>query len=299
MNKGVWYAIGAYTLWGVFPIYWKLIHSVPALEIIGHRVIWSFVFVVLITLTSGKWADFKEAIRDRKNIRPFILTAILLSINWFTYVWAVNAGYIVESSLGYFINPLVSVLLGVVFMKERLRIWQWVSVSLAFVGIAYLTWLYGSLPWIGLTLAFTFAFYGLIKKKARLNAIQGIIMETGFMGILAFGYLLVLEIIGDGAFGNQPLWVLILLVLAGVVTGLPLLMFGAAARLIPLSTLGFLQYIAPTLQFLIGIVVYREPFSPDRLLGFGLIWIALAVFSFEGFVARRKASSQVSLESAS
>jgi chloramphenicol-sensitive protein RarD len=299
MNKGVGYAIGAYTLWGIFPIYWKLIHSVPALEIIGHRVIWSFVFVTLITLISGRWADLKASIHDRKNIRPFILTAVLLSINWFTYVWAVNAGYIVESSLGYFINPLVSVLLGVVFLKERLRIWQWVSVSLAFVGIAYLTWLYGSLPWIGLTLAFTFAFYGLIKKKARLNSIQGIMVETGIMGILAFGYLLVLETTGNGAFGNQPPWVLTLLVLAGVVTGLPLLMFGAAARLIPLSTLGFLQYIAPTLQFLIGVVVYHESFSPDRLIGFGLIWFALLVFTFEGYIARRKPSSQVSLESAS
>jgi chloramphenicol-sensitive protein RarD len=299
MNKGVGYAIGAYTLWGVFPIYWKLIHSVPALEIIGHRVIWSFVFVTLITLISGRWVDFKESIHDRKKIWPYILTAILLSINWFTYVWAVNAGYILEASLGYFINPLVSVLLGVVFLKERLRIWQWVSVSLAFVGIVYLTWRYGSLPWIGLTLAFSFAFYGLIKKKASLNSIQGITLETGIMGIPAFGYLLVLEIAGNGAFGNQPPWVLVLLVLAGVVTGLPLLMFGAAARLIPLSTLGFLQYIAPTLQFLIGLVVYQETFSPEMLAGFGLIWVALLVFSFEGYLTRRKAPSQVPLESIS
>jgi chloramphenicol-sensitive protein RarD len=297
MNKGVGYAIGAYTLWGVLPIYWKLIHSVPALEIISHRVIWSFVFVILIILISGRFADFKESIRDRKNIRPFILTAILLSINWFTYIWAVNAGYIVESSLGYFINPLVSVLLGVVFMKEKLRVWQWVSVALALVGIAYLTWRYGSLPWIGLTLAFSFAFYGLVKKKATLYSLQGITVETGIMGIPAIGYLLFLEATGKGAFGNQPPWVLVMLILAGVVTGLPLMMFSAAARLIPLSTLGFLQYIAPTMQFFIGVLIYREPFSPDRLVGFGVIWVALLIFSFEGFFARRQATRQVSLES--
>jgi chloramphenicol-sensitive protein RarD len=297
MNRGVGYAIGAYTLWGVLPIYWKLIHSVPALEIISHRVIWSFVFVILIILISGRFADFKESIRDRKNIRPFILTAILLSINWFTYIWAVNAGYIVESSLGYFINPLVSVLLGVVFMKEKLRVWQWVSVALALVGIAYLTWRYGSLPWIGLTLAFSFAFYGLVKKKATLNSLQGITVETGIMGIPAIGYLLFLEATGKGAFGNQPPWVLVMLILAGVVTGLPLMMFSAAARLIPLSTLGFLQYIAPTMQFFIGVLIYREPFSPDRLVGFGVIWVALLIFSFEGFFARRQATRQVSLES--
>jgi len=287
MNKGILYGISAYFLWGIFPIYWKSVHSVPALEIIGHRMVWSFAFVMVIIVVTGKLDHFKNTIRDRKNLWPFLLTAALLSANWFIYVWAINAGHIVETSLGYFINPLVSVLMGVVFLRERLRPWQWVSVGLAFTGILYLTWRFGALPWIALSLAFTFAFYGLIKKKAALNSTEGFAVETGTMFIPALVYLVVLEFSGRGSFGHQAPPVTLLLALAGVATGFPLLLFGAAARLIPLSTIGFLQYFAPTLQFLIGVLIYGEAFSQDQLAGFGLIWIALAVYSLESVSARR------------
>ncbi len=287
MNKGVIYAIGAYFLWGIFPIYWKTIHSVPAYEIVGHRMVWSFVFVILVIKTTGNWNKFRTAIRNWNNLLPFVVSAILLSVNWLTYIWAVNAGYIVETSLGYFINPLVNVLFGMVFLKEHLRIWQWTSIILAGLGISYLTWHYGSLPWIGLTLAFTFAFYALIRKMAILNSTQGMAVETGIMFIPALIFLLVLDSTGQGVFSIQPFLNKFLIVFAGVATGLPLLLFGAAAQEINLSTLGFLQYIAPTLQFLIGVLIYGESFSKDNLIGFGLIWLALFIFSIEAIINRK------------
>jgi chloramphenicol-sensitive protein RarD len=288
MNKGIFYAISAYLLWGIFPIYWKLINHVPAIEIIGHRIAWSFIFVILIIYFSGKWPSFLASVQNRKNLLPYLISAILLGVNWFVYVWAVNSGYIIETSLGYFINPLVSVLLGVIFLKEKLRVWQWFSVFLAGLGICFLSWRYGSLPWIGLTLAFSFAIYAFIKKKAALNSIQGFTVETGIMVLPAIVYLSVIEKSGRGALGNQAFWVICLLLFAGVATGLPLLLFGAAARRINLSTLGFLQYIAPTLQFMIGVFVYNEAFSQERLVGFGMIWLALLLFSIEAVVSQKR-----------
>jgi chloramphenicol-sensitive protein RarD len=204
------------------------------------------------------------------------------------YVWAVNAGYIVDASLGYFINPLVNVVLGVIFLRERLRLWQWIPVGIAAAGVLYLTISYGTLPWIGLTLAFTFGTYGLLKKTASLNSVHGFTLETGFLFIAALPYLLVLEFTGQGAFPYGSLLETILLILTGVATGLPLLLFGAAAKRIHLSTLGFIQYIAPTLQFLIGVLVYGEAFTPDRMIGFGLIWFALAIYSSDSLLARHQ-----------
>jgi chloramphenicol-sensitive protein RarD len=288
MNKGSLYAVGAYTLWGMFPIYWKLIQSVPALEIIAHRILWTLLFTSSVLIITGDWRDFLAAIRQRQTFLPYVATATLLGINWFTYVWAVNAGYIVETSLGYFINPLVSVLLGVIFLKERLRFWQWIPVGLAFSGVLYLTIQYGSLPWIALTLAFSFGTYGLVKKTAPLESLHGLVSETGIMFFPAFIYLLSLEFSGSGAFGHQGLLTTILLTLAGVATGVPLLLFGAAARRIHLSTIGILQYIAPTLQFLIGVLIYAEDFSKDRVIGFSVIWVALLIYSTEGLMVRRK-----------
>jgi len=291
MKNGVLFGIGAYFLWGLLPIYWKFIHNVPALEIISHRMIWSFIFVVGVIAFSGGWAEFRVSLRGKKDILPFLFTSLLLTGNWLIYVWAVNAGFIVETSLGYFINPLVNVLLGVLFLREKLRPWQWVSVGLAFLGVAYLSWQYGSLPWIALSLAFSFAFYGLIKKKAALSSTQGFATETGIMFFPALAYLLFLEFTGKGAFGHQSLRVTALLILAGVATGLPLLLFGKAARMIPLSMMGFLQYLAPTMQLFIGVFLYHEPFPLDRLIGFGLIWIALLIYSLEGIVSHQKARS--------
>lgn len=288
MNKGNLYAVGAYTLWGIFPIYWKLIQSVPALEIIAHRIIWTLVFTSSVLIITKDWRDFRAAIQERKTFLPYLATATLLGINWFTYVWAVNAGFIVETSLGYFINPLVNVLLGVIFLKEKLRFWQWIPVGLAFIGVLYLTIQYGSLPWIALTLAFSFGIYALVKKTAPLESLQGLVSETGIMFFPALIFLLYLEFTGSGAFVHQGPLTMVLLILAGVATGVPLLLFGAAARRIHLSTIGILQYIAPTLQFLIGVLIYAEDFSQDRVIGFSLIWMALLIYSTEGLIERRK-----------
>jgi chloramphenicol-sensitive protein RarD len=287
LNRGIFYAIGAYFLWGIFPIYWKLIHDVPALEIIGHRVVWAFLFALIVVAATKSWGGLKTAFKHRRILLTFVTTGILLSINWLVYVWAVNAGFIVETSLGYFINPLVNVVLGVIFLRERLRLWQWIPVGIASLGVLYLTISYGSLPWIGLTLAFSFGTYGLLKKTASLNSIHGFTLETGFLFLPALAYLTFLGFTGEGAFPHGSALETALLVLTGVATGLPLLLFGAAARLIPLSTLGFIQYLAPTLQFLIGVFVYHEAFSSDRMVGFGLIWFALIIYSIDSLNARR------------
>jgi len=288
MNRGILYAIGAYFLWGLFPIYWKLIHNVPALEIIAHRVVWAFIFVILVVTVKKDWLGLKTALKNWRILLTFLATGILLFINWWVYVWAVNAGFIVDASLGYFINPLVNVILGVIFLRERLRLWQWIPVGIATLGVLYLTFSYGALPWIGLTLALSFGTYGLLKKTAPLNSIYGFTLETGFLFLPALAYLMILEISGAGAFPHGSALETILLILTGVATGLPLLLFGSAARQVSLSTLGFIQYIAPTLQFLIGVLVYGEALTPDRMIGFGLIWLALAIFSTDGFRTHRR-----------
>jgi len=288
MNKGILYGIGCYTLWGFLPIYWKMIQSVPSLEIVGHRTLWSFAFVMVYVIATKAWSGFRPVRDNPKILLVYIATGVLMSGNWLIYIWAVNSGHIIESSLGYFINPLVNVLLGVIFLRERLRLWQWISVGLATAGVLYLTVSYGALPWIALSLAFSFGFYGLIKKTAALESIPGFTIETGFIVLPALAWLLFLEFSGRGAFGHGSVQTTLLLVLAGVATGLPLLWFGAAARRIHLSTLGFLQYIAPTFQFLIGVLIYGEDFSQDRLIGFSIIWIALLIYSLESVLRRRK-----------
>jgi chloramphenicol-sensitive protein RarD len=295
MNRGILYALLAYLLWGVLPIYWKSIQNIPALEIIAHRVVWAFFFVFVVAWVKGDWQHLKAALKNGKVLFPFLATGILLFINWLVYIWAVNAGYIVDASLGYFITPLVNVLLGVIFLKERLRQKQWIAVVIATAGVIYLTISYGVLPWIGLTLAFTFGLYGLLKKTGPLNSIQGFTLETGFLFLPALVYLILLEINGTGAFPRGPISGNFLLVLTGVATGLPLILFGAAAHRVPLSTLGFIQYIAPTLQFIIGVLIYGEAFTPNRMIGFGLIWVALAVYSLDGVQSYRTEASSTKI----
>jgi chloramphenicol-sensitive protein RarD len=225
----------------------------------------------------------------------YTLAAILLSLNWYTYIWAVNAGYVVEASLGYFINPLVNFLLGVIFLGEKLRRGQIIAVILAILGVAYLTVSYGSLPWISLVLAFTFGMYGLIKKTAPLESMHGFSLETIVLFLPALGYLLYREASGVGAFVHQGGVVTLLLILAGPVTSIPLLLFGYSARRIPLSMLGFIQYITPTMQFLLGVLVYFEPFPKARLVGFCIIWLALMLYSLEGVLFSRKLKESQSL----
>jgi chloramphenicol-sensitive protein RarD len=290
MKKGVLYAIGAYGLWGFLPIYWKALQAVPAIQILSHRFVWSFVFLITLILLRSEWRSFKTAVSDPRTILIYSLSACLLAVNWGTYIWGVNAGLVVETSLGYFINPLVSVLFGVFFLKERLRPLQWLPVGLAALGVIYLTFSYGSLPWVALILAFSFGLYGLLKKTAPLGSLYGLTLETAALFIPAVSFLLLTEMQGSGTFGHLGLSTTLLLAFTGVVTALPLLLFASAARSINLSLLGILQYIAPTCQFLLGVLVYDEPFTLERLGGFSLIWIALLIFSFEGMLVRWKSA---------
>jgi len=293
MNKGILYGIGAYLAWGVFPIYWKWLETVPAIQIISHRIIWSFVLLVIVVFVTRQWKAFRTAAFSPRMILIYLASAILLSINWLTYVWAVNAGFVVETSLGYFINPLLSVLLGVFFLRERLRPWQWAPIGLAAIGVIYVAISYGQFPWIALTLAFSFGIYGLIKKAAPLGSLYGLTLETGLLFLPAVGFLIVMEMRGGGAFLHSGPVPDLLMVGAGVVTTIPLLMFASAAQRIPLSTVGVLQYITPTMQFLLGVLLYREPFNQAHLIGFSIVWVALIFFWLEGFLASRRRRLQM------
>jgi chloramphenicol-sensitive protein RarD len=289
MNKGILYAVGAYLLWGLLPIYWKALQTVPAAQILSHRFVWSFVFLLCLILIRREWREFKHTFSSHKTVLIYALAACLLGVNWLTYIWGVNAGFVVETSLGYFINPLVSVLLGVFFLKEKLRPFQWIPVILAGLGVFYLTISYGAVPWIALVLASSFGTYGLLKKTAPLGSLHGLGLETTILLIPTTLFLLRAEIQGIGVFGHLNGVTTVLLALTGIVTAFPLLLFASAARKINLSTLGILQYIAPTCQFLLGILVYDEPFTFARLIGFGIIWSALIIFTFEGVAVRRRA----------
>ena len=286
MNRGVLHGIGAYALWGFFPIYWKLLQRVPALELIGHRIAWSFLLLIAVIMLTWQWNEFRTAFNAR-TVGIYLMASLLIGINWLMYVWAVNAGHILETSLGYFINPLISVLLGLIVLRERLRAVQWLPVGLAFVGVTYLTIKFGQLPWIALVLALSFGFYGLVKKLAPLSALYGLTLETGILFIPAVAYLGFIEASGRGAFMHTGLLPDLLMVGAGLVTTVPLLMFGSAAKKIPLTMIGVLQYLAPTIQFLIGVFLYHEPFDQSRLIGFSIVWLALIIFWAENYYASR------------
>jgi chloramphenicol-sensitive protein RarD len=282
MNPGILYAFSAFTIWGLFPVYFKTLHQIPALEMLAHRMAWSLLFVVGVLLVRRHWRWLAPALRDRHLVGRFAASAMLLSANWGIYIWAVNAGHIVEASLGYFINPLINVLLGYAFLHERLRPLQWMAVGVAAIGVAWLTWQNGAPPWISLALAATFGGYGLLRKTAQLGALEGLTLETLLLFPVALIYLSILSASGASHFGQASRPLQLLLVAAGPVTAVPLLLFGAAARRIPLSTLGLIQYVTPTLQLLTGVLVYGEPFGAVRAVGYGAIWIALALYSFEG-----------------
>ena len=256
MKKGILYAIGAYLMWGLFPLYWKQLETIPALQLIGHRIAWSFILLIIVIFVTRQWNNFRATFNSN-TVRIYLVAAFLISINWFTYVWAVNNGFVVETSLGYYINPLFSVLLGVVIFRERLRPVQWIPIALAAAGVIYLTVTYGSLPWIALTLAFTFGLYGLVKKTAPLSSLYGLTLETGLLFLVAIGYLVYCEFTGQGAFLHSDAKSNLMMVGAGLVTTVPLLLFASAAQRIPLTTIGVLQYINPTMQFLLGVLLYK------------------------------------------
>ena len=289
MRRGVWLGAAAYTIWGLFPLYWKQIEFVPAAQIIAHRIGWSFV-TLLPVLAWSTWRARRHEGQigffvSSASVAIYTVAALLIAVNWFTYVWAVNHDYVVETSLGYFITPLVNVLLGVAVLREGLRPWQWAAVALAAAGVIDLTVVYGTAPWISLALAASFGTYGLVKKQAPMPPLSGLTLETGVLFVPAVAFLLFVESRGTGAFGHAGSTPTLLMAGAGVVTTVPLLLFATAVRHVPLSVIGILQFIAPTIQFLLGVFVYREPFSRSQLVGFSLVWLALAVFAAEGAVA--------------
>lgn len=288
LKKGILAGLGAFILWGVFPIYWKLLKVVPAYEILCHRIVWSLIFLVVIVAVTNRNGWIKIFQRDKKNRLIYILSSVTLSLNWFVFIWAVNSNYIVEASLGYFLNPLINVLLGVLLLKEKLRFCQWCAISIAGAAVLYLTIGYGSFPFIALTLAFSFAFYGYLKKIGNLNSVDSLTFETSVLFIPALIYLVFLEINGTGSFIHSGVLITSLLALGGVVTTVPLLLFVMSARRLPLSTVGVLQYIAPITQFLIGAFIYGEEVPLSRLIGFVLIWIALILYTSEGVINNRK-----------
>ncbi|MDH4195904.1 MAG: EamA family transporter RarD [Candidatus Aminicenantes bacterium] len=287
MKKGILYAIGANLSWGFLPVYWKALKAVPPVEILAHRILWSFIFLAVLMTLRKNWAALREKLRRRRTLAAFLVSSGIIAVNWLIYIWAINTGHLVETSLGYFINPLVNVLLGFVFLRERLNRLQTVAVILAGAGLLFLTWRYGGLPWIALALAFSFGFYGLIKKVGALSAVEGLTFETAVLSVPGLIFLASLAAVGRGAFGHAA-GRTTLLFLSGVVTACPLLLFAAAARRIPLSTVGFLGYISPSLQFILGVLVYREPFDGTRLIGFIIIWAALAIYSVDGVLAARR-----------
>lgn len=291
-RKGVLLAAGAYLAWGLLPIYWKALQSVPAVEILGHRMAWSLVVVAGLLALRQRWAWIRPVLGDPRTLLTFTLSALLLSCNWLLYIWAVNAGFVVETSLGYFINPLVNVVLGMLFLGERLRPAQALAVLIASAGVLYLALDHGRLPWIALGLAFSFGVYALLRKTARLGSLEGLALETGILFLPALVFLLYREVSGVGNFGHTSPGISILLAGAGAATALPLLLFASGARRIPLTVVGILQYIAPTLQFLLGVFVYGETLTTARLIGFACVWLALVIFAGEGIVRRRTAAAR-------
>lgn len=287
MNRGTLYAGLAYVMWGLLPLYWKALKVMPAQELLVQRMVWSLVFLGAVLAVRRHW-QWVGRLREPRIFFTFLATSLLLTANWYIYIWGVNAGFIIETSLGYFITPLVNVLLGVIFLGERPRPWQWVALTLAASGVIYQTVSYGALPWIGLTLAFSFGTYGLLRKTASLGSLEGLSTEMAFMFVPALAYLIFLIATGQSAFFDLTVGNRFVLLGVGVVTAIPLLLFAAGARQIPMITLGVLQYIAPTLQFLIGVLIYGEAFTPIYRVSYGVIWVALIVYTVEGFVTARR-----------
>jgi len=288
MNPGIWYAALAFSAWGIAPLYFRQVAEISAIEVMLHRTVWSLVFVLIVLAVLKRWSWLSAALRSPKLLRASCVSALLLSCNWLVYVWAVNNHHVVDAALGYFINPLVNVLLGFVVLKERPRRAQWVALSLAAAGVVWLTVQAGHLPWIALTLATSFGIYGLMRKVATLGALEGLALETLLLtpfALLGLGWL---AWTGTGSFDQIDAPMLGWLLLAGPFTAVPLLLFAAAARRIRLATLGVLQYIGPSLQFCLGLWVFHETVQASRLVGFVFIWIALLVYSLEGWRFSRR-----------
>lgn len=287
-SSGFWATVGAFLIWGVFPIYWKWLATVPALQLMAHRLVWCFLLVAAWLAVRKGISWWRPLVAQPRLVKLLATSALLISVNWWLYIWAVNAGHIVETSLGYFINPLVNVLLGVLVLHERLNPRQWLAVAVAATGVAYLTLQTGSLPWIALTLAISFGCYGLIRKIAVVEAIPALGLESSILFVPALLYLVWAETTGVTGFGHHGAWVDVLLVASGLLTAIPLVLFAYGAQRIPYSLVGILQYIAPTLQLACGVLIYGEPFTRAQAAGFGCIWLALAIYAGDGLLRLRR-----------
>lgn len=292
-GRGTWYAIAAYAMWGLLPVFWKQLRHVPSSQLLCHRVVWSFFCLLAAILFLRRGSRGRPPPLDARTIRTYTAAALLVGTNWSLFIWAVNAGFLVEVSLGYFVCPLLSVALGVVFFRERLRPAQWAAIGLAAAGLLYMTVACGSLPWISVTLAVSFALYGMVKKRAPLESIPGLGLETAILVFPALGWLMAAEVSGKGAFLRAGIGTDLLLACAGPMTTLPLLLFTSAVRRVPLSVVGMTQYVAPTLQFLLGVLAYGEPFERARLVSFSMVWLALVIFAADGVSAGRAGGSGV------
>ncbi len=281
MKRGIVTAGLAYFCWGLFPLYFKQIQSIPAFEILLNRMIWCLLFLCLVLSWRRQWAWLMPNLKRPKVLAGFGLSALLLSTNWFVYIWAVNHDHVIDASLGYFITPLVNILIGSLVLRERLRNVQWLAVALATCGVLWLGWQTGHIPWVGMILALSFGVYGLLRKTASLGALEGLSLETLLLFPFALGYWLWLSLNGTNHFVQADMTQQVLLLLAGPITAIPLLLFATGARQISMSSLGLLQYISPMTQFLLGVWLYHEPFGNQRLLGFVLIWSALLLYSAE------------------
>ena len=289
MNSGFWATVGAFLIWGVFPIYWKALAQVPALQIMAHRLVWCFLLVAAwLTLRRGA-AWWRPLVAQPRLLKLLSTSAVLIALNWWLYIWAVNNGHIVETSLGYFINPLVNVLLGVAVLKERLNPRQWLAVAVAAAGVAWLTLQLGAPPWIALALATSFGVYGLIRKVAVVESAPALGIESSVLFLPTLAYLVWVQASGAGSFLNSGARIDALLVASGVITALPLILFAYGAQRIPYSLVGILQYIAPSLQLLCGVVLYGEPFTAVQAQGFACIWLALGIYAGDGLLRLRRA----------
>ncbi|MDS1030660.1 EamA family transporter RarD [Bacillota bacterium LX-D] len=277
--SGIYYSVGAYMLWGFLPLFWKALQGVPPQEILAHRIFWSFLFVFIILIFSSKWKQLKPIMTVRGNLIRLMLSSFLISANWFIYIWAVNANKIVETSLGYYINPLFTVFLGITVLREKIDLGQIVALAIACIGVIIISLEYGKIPWVALLLALTFGLYGLIKKLVNVDSTIGLCIETLFVFPVAAIYIIFSQLSSTGSFGVS-LQVTIFLISSGVVTAIPLLWFAAGARRISLTTLGFIQYLSPSISLLLGVFVYHEPFTKLHLLSFSLIWCAIFIYSF-------------------
>jgi chloramphenicol-sensitive protein RarD len=281
--SGLLYGVAAYAWWGFVAVYFKLVRSVAPLEILAHRIIWSVAILLVMVTVARRWNAVRRVVTSRRLLGALAASTALIAVNWFVFIWAITRDHMVDASLGYFINPLVNVLLGFLVLRERLRRWEWVSVAIAATAVIWLTVGAGVFPWISLTLAFSFALYGLVRRLAGVASIEGLTIETAILLPLAVGYLVHRASAGTIAFNSRGVWFDLLLVAAGPITALPLLWFAAAVQRLRFATVGLLQYISPTLQFFFAVAVFHEPFDSGRLVAFVMIWIAIVIYSVDNF----------------